>query len=211
MESEGRRQLRFVSSWDDGRIQDLQLAALLRKYKLPAIFYIPSTVCDLDHAQIIDLAKDFEIGGHTMTHPQDIKQLKSKDVWWEISENKSDLQGILGKEITKFCYPRGRFNDRVVELVKKAGYSEARTTKVLKTVMSDPFRSPTTIHVFQRPEYMGIDWFMLAQAQAEVAAKNGSTFHIWGHSWEIDRDGNWSRLEEFFDWLKVNYKIYENT
>lgn len=207
MESEGRRKLKFESSWDDGRIQDLQLASLLKKFNLPAVFYLPSTVRDLDQTQIIELAKDFEIGGHTMTHPPDIKQLKDKDVWWEISENKSDLEGIIRNRITKFCYPRGRYNDRIVDAVKNAGYTHARTTAVFKTINLDPLRYGTTIHVFQRTEYMNVDWFIIAQAQAELAAQNGGTFHIWGHSWEIDRDMNWQRLEEFFEWLTERFEL----
>ncbi len=202
-----RKQLKFESSWDDGKLQDMQLAALLKKFNLPAVFYISTLAREISDSQILELAQDFEIGGHTMTHPQDLKQVIGKDIVWEISENKKELEELLGKQITKFCYPRGRYNDRVVEVVRKAGYTEARTTQILKTIFLDPFRKGTTIHVFQRPEYMGVNWFILAQAQAEIAAQNGYTFHIWGHSWEIDRDGNWDRLEEFFDWLKANYQI----
>ena len=73
--------MRIETSWDDGHELDLRLADLLRKYKLPATFYI-NTVSeekregkDLSEDDIVSLAKDFEIGGHTVSHPPDMKAL----------------------------------------------------------------------------------------------------------------------------------------
>ena len=57
----------FITSWDDGRYQDFRLAELLKKYEIPAIFYIPVN-CEIDKDGILKLAKDFEIGSHTLTH-----------------------------------------------------------------------------------------------------------------------------------------------
>jgi len=38
-------------------------------------------------------------------------------------------------------------------------------------------------------------WDDLAIAQFELARKRGGEFHLWGHSWEIDRNDDWQRLE----------------
>lgn len=202
-----RPRLKFESSWDDGRLDDLKLVSLLRKYKLPAVFYLPTMVRDLSDSQVIDIAQDFEIGGHTMTHPADMKALKSKDIWWEISENKKELETLIGKKINKFCYPRGRYDQRAIDAAKSSGYTECRTTHVLKLGANDKFRKGTTIHVFQRSEYKIVHWVDVAKEYVLKAAENGGTFHIWGHSWEIERDENWQALDNLFEWISKNFEI----
>lgn len=199
--------IKFVSSWDDGGIMDVRLAALLKEYGLPGIFFIPSNHAISQHNLEI-IAKDFEIGGHTVSHFQDMKFLDDKTLMREIKDNKIYLEHfIAGKEITKFCYPRGRYDDRVIEAVKRCGFTSARTTIVLKTGFEDPFKQPTAIHVFQRNEYDGEPWEKKAKFMAGVASSHDGLFHIWGHSKEIERDSNWGKLEAFFKWLVKNYQI----
>lgn len=189
--------MKIVTSWDDGKLLDFTLIELLKKYDLPATFYIPNN-CELSDSEIREIAKDYEIGGHTVNHPQDLKKLSDPDLTFEIESNKAYLEKIIGREITKFCYPRGRYDKRVMRAVKDAGYEEARTTKVFRLLKSkDSFQTGTTIHIFQRPEYDGVDWLKLAKEYVGYADKN-SIYHIWGHSNEIHRDDNWERLEELF-------------
>lgn len=203
----GLRTLRFISSWDDGDVKDGQLARLLKKYNLPAIFYIPN-IHGLHPSGVVELSEmGFEIGGHTVTHPQDMKLLSVEEIEHEVFENKKYLQDLIGKEITKFCYPRGRYDDRVIEVLKKAGYESARTTEILKTSVSDPYREPATIHVYQRKEYGMDNWFDVAVQAVQSESCSKGFFHIWGHSWEIDRDDNWENLEKFFEFITNNFEI----
>lgn len=206
MDDSLKPQLKFETSWDDGDLKDLKLADLLRKYNIPATFYIPGCT-ELTDNEILGLSKDFEIGGHTMTHPVDMKILSNEDLYYEIDVNKRLLENITGKQITKFCYPRGRYNERVTDQVKKSGYKLARTTICLKTENTNPFRYDTTIHAFPRKEYKGLDWVAAAHRYVEYAQISNGYFHLWGHSWEIEYMLHWQKLEMFFDWLTENYKL----
>ncbi len=48
-------------------------------------------------------------------------------------------------------------------------------------------------------------WFNLTKNLFDYSLKNGEVFHLWGHSWEIEKYGMWQGLEKFFKYIK-NYK-----
>lgn len=195
---------KVITSWDDGKIEDLKIAELLCKYKIPAIFYIPTTT-ELKPEQIKGISQDFEIGAHTWSHPSDMKLLNDRDLEWEIRENKILLENIIGRPITKFCYPRGRHDARVRKAVADAGFTEGRTTIIGWTeTPADPFQMHTTVHVYQRSEYNGVPWEEYARRKFLEAQSGGGYFHLWGHSYEVARDGNWEKLEELFKWINEN-------
>ena len=64
-----------TTSWDDGHKRDIRLASLLRKYGVGGTFYICPETHEFPAAErltsdeIRELAGEFEIGAHTMTHP----------------------------------------------------------------------------------------------------------------------------------------------
>lgn len=60
-------------------------------------------------------------GAHTVTHPH-LTQLSKENAWQEIVQSKKDIEEILQKEITTFCYPYGEFSQGVKEMVKDAGF-----------------------------------------------------------------------------------------
>jgi len=204
---EDLRKKGFLSSWDDGKSDDRQLAELLRRYKIPAIFYLP-TACDLDEEDIIDLSKDFEIGGHTTSHAL-LTRIDEEDAWQEIIENKRYLEQVIGKEITSFAYPRGYYTQNIKKLVKKAGYREARGVEVFETkTPKDKFAMKTTIHCsYPRKEYKGMKWLDLAK---KILDKKPAYFHLWGHSSELEEHKYWGDLEEFFRYIrKPKTKTYK--
>lgn len=199
--------LRFVSSWDDGDALDVKLADMLEKHKLPGIFYLP-THHNLRKQDITGFVeRGFEIGGHTVDHPSDMKLLNDHEISYQVRANKQYLERVIKQPITKFCYPRGRYDERVIASLKKWKYQSARTTVILQTKVIDPFSEPTAIHVYQREEYKGRDWDLVAIDMAREASETDGIFHIWGHSWEIARDGNWEKLELLFKHLTETYEI----
>ena len=114
---------------------------------------------------------------------------------------------MLGKDITKFCYPRGRYNEQVIEVVKEVGFTEARTTIVLKTEYpNDLFRTDTTIHCFARKEYDGADWLNVAIDFFTIAKEKGHKgyFHVWGHAQELQDKDEWAKFEKLLIYLKEN-------
>jgi peptidoglycan-N-acetylglucosamine deacetylase len=42
------------------------------------------------------------------------------------------------------------------------------------------------------------DWVATAEAVVDHVLNRGGVFHLWGHSWEIDRMDQWENLERIF-------------
>ena len=90
-----------TTSWDDGHVLDVRLATLLKKYNIRGTFYISPKDREftseerLTNDQVRELAKDFEIGAHTMTHPR-LTDLGKKEAKEEIVSSKEYLEKLLG-------------------------------------------------------------------------------------------------------------------
>lgn len=69
-----------------------------------------------------------EIGSHTLSHPR-LSRLQTNAAQREIAESKSTLEDRLGAGIARFAYPYGDLDERVVDLVREAGYSSACSTR----------------------------------------------------------------------------------
>jgi peptidoglycan/xylan/chitin deacetylase (PgdA/CDA1 family) len=213
-----------TTSWDDGHVLDMRLATLLKKYGIAATFYISpkdreiSSIDRLTNEQIRELSQDFEIGAHTMTHP-DLRALDAAEAQKEIVESKKYLENVIQKPIVSFCYPSGLHSPRESVLVQQAGFKLARTViRFATTIGPDPFALPTTLHaydhwldawriaVFARFNPFAFiryyrHWDVLAKAMFDRVSKTGGIFHLWGHSWEIEKSNNWDRLEEVFMYI----------
>jgi peptidoglycan/xylan/chitin deacetylase (PgdA/CDA1 family) len=214
----------IITSWDDGNQLDMELADLLLKYKIPAVFYIPVNGDLIDYqikclsgmgiCPISQKTKGlFEIGAHTITHPRDLRDISEEEAWKEISESKVIIEKITGLPVTKFCYPRGRYDDKIKELVKKAGFKEARLTKGMSIDFpKDLFETRPTIHVHpDKPEYNGKTWKDEAHRLFDIVIEQGGRFELWGHSWEIERYNQWEFLEDFLYYMdkrmtEINYQ-----
>lgn len=200
---------RFMTSWDDGTSQDMKMAELLSKYNLPGIFYIPSN-CELSEEEIKILSKSgFEIGGHTISHPVDLKELSSDEQLSEIMGNKEWLEYLIDKKIETFCYPRGRYNEITVNKLREAEIKWARTTVIGNINQpKDPFRVSTAVHVYPfRKEYQEKEWQQYAKELFKKTKEGeNKVFHLWGHSWEIEKYKQWENLEDFFNFITNELK-----
>ena len=218
------RPFTITTSWDDGDILDLRLADLLDRYDVKGTFYITHEYREhrLSEAQIRALSQRHEIGAHTMTHPI-LTAIPLQRVQAEIEDSKAWLEDVIGDEVTAFCYPRGAYNEDVRQLVIDTGYELARTVQRYQLHLSnDPFTMPTTLHCYPFPlrPIRGIrtrvepiqtaiphirrlqlsplalfKWESFAQALLERAGEVGGVWHLWGHSWEIERYELWGKLE----------------
>lgn len=142
-----------TTSWDDGSDKDLKLAGLLRKYGLPATFYIAKDYRKdrLSETQIRDLAKDFEMGAHTLSHPN-LDLVDGARAKIEIEESKKWLEGVIQKKALMFAYPRGRYNALVRSLTENAGFIGARTVEEFQyNFPEDHFAIPTSLRVAPYP------------------------------------------------------------
>jgi len=74
------------------------------------------------------LVAGHQIGSHTVSHP-DLTRIPVMDAREEIQASRKWLEDTFGVSISHFSYPLGAFNDRIVEIVREAGYSTAVTTQ----------------------------------------------------------------------------------
>ena len=211
-----------TTSWDDGAEEDLRLAELLQKYDIPATFYIPQSNPErlvISPADIRLLAKDFEIGSHTATHSV-LTQVSLDVAWEEVRKGKAYLEDVVGKEVAVFAYPNGDYSDEIKQLVGLAGHSYARTTKLFDTTIVDPLVIGTTVHAYNHHWLLMMkeclrsrlfrlgdcnrSWTDFALCYLDYCLVNGGVFHLWGHSWEIEKCNQWGNLETVLKYIKTN-------
>ena len=118
----------FDDCWED---QFTFAFPILKKYRYTATFFIVTNYIDhrdfLTWNQVRQLSSaGMTIGSHSRSHPfldqiGDPNRLES-----EIGESKQIIEQHLGRPLYEFAYPYGAFDQRVIALVKKMGYSSAR-------------------------------------------------------------------------------------
>lgn len=205
--------MKIKASFDDATAQDVRVADLMRKYDIETVFYWPfyperanelQGRTSLSEQQMKDIAEDFEIGSHTLTHPL-LTRIKPELAYSEISNSREALSDRFDQNIISFCYPRGYSNPQIQQMVVEAGYLNARSTLVGYVHQSEnPYFEQTAVHVScARKEYAGLDWFDYALKLLAIAEKiPDSIFHFFGHSWEIDKNNDWAKLEKMLKALQ---------
>src|SRR3989344_2169790 len=135
----------------------------------------------------------------------------------EIVDSKKYLENLLDKRVISFCYPGGRHNSKIRDFVKESGFLYARTVERHKFEMSkNVYASPTSLHTFKqyqdifkiawfsrwnpRAFFENMNWENLAK-RAFDNTKEGGVYHIWGHSWIIDKKNEWDKLERMLSYI----------
>lgn len=198
------------ASFDDATVEDLKVANLMKKYDIDTTFYWPVAPKyanenngrkSLNDEQMQMLAKEFRIGSHTISHAL-LTRIPIEDARNEIILSRQMLQEKFDQPIDSFCYPRGYSNPQIQQIVIEAGYDNARSTLVGYVHKSEnPYFEQTAIHVCcARKEYAGIHWYAYGMKLFQIAKKiPDSVFHLWGHSWEIEKASEWYQFESFLE------------
>lgn len=212
-----------TTSWDDGDPLDAKLADVLAEYGIKGTFYYAPRNRErkvMGASELRRIAERFEIGGHSLTHP-DLRPLSDAKLKEEVSGGKQELEAILGAPVRTFCYPKGKYNARVRRAVMDAGFDAARTTRSFLFDIKDPFRMPTTLWARDLPRFMWFPhcgrslsgrgfktllgkgllkpWWELARALFDDALEHGGIWHLWGHSWELEERGLWNEFRQILD------------
>jgi hypothetical protein len=178
----------------------------------------------MTEAQMREMGRYFEIGSHTFDH----RYLKKVNIWQayhQIDNGKKHLEDVLGMRVNGFCYPGGRYRPRDVDLVKACGFTYARTTMNLCfDVGSQAYEMPTTVQFYPHDRsvyirnFMGAgsrlrrmeglriavqygNWIQRLYAMFDHACRHKGTFHLWGHSKQIDELDAWQELDVFFAYV----------
>lgn len=138
----------FHLSFDDGfRNNYTNAFPILKKYNVPAIFYVPSSIIEADwestkkyclmYGDVIEmmrwkdlhdlLSEGYEIGSHTKTHARFSDISNSQDLMMdEILGSKKELETNLNYECKYISWPFGKLTDadsKSLKMVKDAGYT----------------------------------------------------------------------------------------
>jgi peptidoglycan/xylan/chitin deacetylase (PgdA/CDA1 family) len=216
-----------TTSWDDGDYADLKLAEILQARGIKGTFYIPIKYREhpLGHSELRALASEgFEIGAHGVSQKH-LWGLRDQELDQEVRPCKGILEDVLGTEVRMFCYPRGRYDARVIRALQKCGYQGARTVRMLATGTDfKPFEMPTTLQVFPHPPFTYFknvarsqsleslrscvvqmprlgSWLELGKRLFDAVLQDGGIWHLYGHSWEIETLGLWDGLSDILDYV----------
>lgn len=110
-------------------VPELQKPALIEKLtsRLDGPVLPEEVVADWDELRGLD-ADVLEVGSHTCTHPELTRLTEEQSLDREIGYSREAIARAMGRPVDHFCYPRGRFDDRVVAKVAQCGYMTATTT-----------------------------------------------------------------------------------
>ncbi|MFH1780844.1 MAG: polysaccharide deacetylase family protein [Candidatus Nealsonbacteria bacterium] len=195
-----------TTSWDDGNKLDVRLSDLLIKYGVRGTFYPAPNhkKFSLTEEDLKRLSRFQEIGAHTMSHPH-LTAVNISEAKKEIIASKEYLEELLGEKIKMFCYPYGEFSLGIKNLAKEAEFFGARTVEDgAINFPTDFFEFGTTLHVYPLAFWEKIrflKWSGLAKKLFERVLKEGDVYHLWGHSWEIEKHGLWSDLESVLKYI----------
>ena len=147
---------RVTTSWDDGHPLDLRLADLLQSHGVRGTFYVPGE-CGrrvMSSTQTRELARAFDIGAHTLTHPR-LTGLPPREAAAEIRYSKEFIEQTTGRPCSVFAPPGGFFNADHVAAAALAGFAGFRTTELMS--LAAPRKHgpmallPTTLQIFEHP------------------------------------------------------------
>lgn len=118
-------------TFDDGYLDNYESAfPVLKELGLPATFFVTADSVDWKGFMTWDMLREMaaapgiEIGSHGLFH-KPLADILEREARESVVASKKILEDKLGKKVRSFSYPCGSFNDRIVGLVKEAGYEYA--------------------------------------------------------------------------------------
>ena len=121
--------LTFDDGYDDAFIHAFPI---LKKYGFKGTFFIISRTINIPGYLSAEQLKEMSDSGmsieaHCMTHA-DLTKLSLEEVRRQAVEPRQAIEACTGKRPDYFCYPSGKYNGAVIEVLRESGYSAAVTT-----------------------------------------------------------------------------------
>ena len=118
----------ILMTFDDGFRGLYQHREFLKTANIfPTLFMITSEIGKTNYLSWEELKElknlGFNIQSHTHTH-KDLNTLNKQELYEELFTAKQVLESNLQTEITEVCFPKGLFNDSVLEVCKSIGYTK---------------------------------------------------------------------------------------
>lgn len=197
----------FNVTYDDGVLQDVRFVELLNQYGLKGTFNLNSALMENEFAwtheqglvvkrlrtdAVKDLYAGHEAASHTLNHPY-MHDLSKEGVMWELSQDKRNLEVIFGKEIKGFAVPFDYYSGMIEECVKACGFAYGRISE-----MSHSFRPQKDYYNWKATVFHCEDVLEALTRQFVETDEELAVFQIVGHSYDLDAEDMWDRMEDVF-------------
>ncbi|MFH7242938.1 MAG: polysaccharide deacetylase family protein [Spirulina sp.] len=178
-----------VLSFDDGYAGHYEhVYPLLKKYQMPAVFFVfPGKVdgtivgrSTLTWDQVKEMAADplITIGSHSVTHPPDLREFNDADLAYEMTESKRRLEEMLRQPVHYFSYPAGHYDERVAQAAADAGYLAAFTMRQANEQFAGASGSLLSIERFGQsalPSLLDQAWGGATESDVTVSSPDAQT------------------------------------
>ena len=187
----------LTMSYDDGAKFDRKLVEIFDRYGIRGTFHLNSGRFGDDwaitEAEIPTLYRNHEVSCHTVSHfhPDRIPTAAFVN---EIYRDRETLEKACGYIVRGMSYPYGVWTGDAVKILRAIGMKYSRTTNTTKSFyLPDDFMiwNPTCHH--DNPALFEL----LENFKNLTGAHRMSLMYVWGHSHDLDRNGNWDRIEKF--------------
>jgi hypothetical protein len=226
-------------SYDDGKIEDRRLVAILNKNGIKCTFnlnsYMEQPGVRIPKEEWKDVYAGHEVAVHTCTHPS-ISRCPNTEIVHEILDDRIELERIMGYPVRGMAYPNGSVSEQVCRIASdlgmeygriaadkyaavwsaKEGAKEAEGPILLGDetgfgMPSDYMQWLPTCHHNHHLIEFGKKFMSLKKKQYLYM------MYVWGHSFEFARNDNWNLIEEFAEmiggqddiWYATNIEIVD--
>jgi len=125
---EGLLERNVAITFDDGYLDNYKEAfPLLKELGLAASFFVTPDDIGKEGFMTWEMLREMaatpgiEIGSHTLDH-KTLPELPEREAWISLVASKKVLEEKLGREIPAISYPCGSFSEKILEMVRGAGY-----------------------------------------------------------------------------------------
>ena len=125
---EGFLERKVAITFDDGYLDNYHQAfPILKEFGFSAAFFVTPREIGKEGFMTWDMIREMaavpgiEIGSHALEH-KSLSDISEKEAWTSLVASKKILEEKLGREVKAISYPCGSFNEKILEMVRGAGY-----------------------------------------------------------------------------------------
>lgn len=223
----GGKKKAFTISYDDNITQDERLIKKMEQYhikgtfniipgwfsKEDAVFPEGETYINVTEKKAKNLYDNslVEVANHGYDH-QKSTTVPPIQLMEDIVKCRQELENMYDRIITGYAYPYGLYNETLIQILKNAGISYARTVEsTYEFHLPEDWLilNPTCHHA--EPELMELAEKFLN----DTVADDSYMFYVWGHTFEFDEQDNWHIVDDLFEkvankedvWYETNGEI----